>query len=197
MKRMRISTVLFIVALVVVLTDAFISPTQQRVQQQHHYSYPPPTPSTTTLLKALPEFIYNHPSVMLSDGLSAATYMTTQDDFNSAMSAGNGPLGALRTFFIVITAAVFGVTALVYLTAAFLVPRAAEQLEKDTKRLQPGLWEEYQEKLEDGETMVNRPELLQELGKELTFCNGHSTTWIQTIDIYDSRYMVHTCTNIS
>ena len=146
MNRMRISTVLFIVALVVVLTDAFISPTQQRVQQQHHYSYSPPTPSTTTLLKALPEFIYT-PSVMLSDGLSAATYMTTQDEFNSAMSAGNGPLGALRTFFIVITAAVFGITALIYLTAAFLVPRAAEQLEKDTKRLQPGLWEEYQEKL--------------------------------------------------
>ena len=194
---MRISTVLFIVALVVVLTDAFISPTQRRVHQQHHYSYPPPTPSTTTLLKALPEFIYN-PSVMLSDGLSAATYMTTQDEFNSAMSAGNGPLGALRTFFIVITAAVFGITALVYLTAAFLVPRAAEQLEKDTKRLQPGLWEEYQEKLEDGETMVNRPELLQELGKELNFCNGHSTTWIVIYD-YDMTADIwfHTCTNIS
>jgi len=50
------------------------------------------------------------------------------------------------------------------LTAAFLVPKAAEQLETDTKRLRPGLWEEYELKLELGETMVNRPDLLQELG---------------------------------
>lgn len=41
---------------------------------------------------------------------------------------------------------------------------AAAELEKDTKRLRPGLWEEYEAKLEEGETMVNRPDLLQELG---------------------------------
>jgi hypothetical protein len=49
-----------------------------------------------------------------------------------------GALSTLRTFFIVLTAAIFGVTALAYLTAAFLVPKAAEQLEQDTKRLRPG-----------------------------------------------------------
>lgn len=44
------------------------------------------------------------------------------------------------------------------------MPQAAAELEKDTKRLRPGLWEEYESKLEEGETMVNRPDLLQELG---------------------------------
>mmetsp|Transcript_5018 Transcript_5018/g.11334 ORF Transcript_5018/g.11334 Transcript_5018/m.11334 type:complete len:142 (+) Transcript_5018:366-791(+) len=66
--------------------------------------------------------------------------------------------------FIVVTAIVFGLTALAYLTAAVIVPQAAAELEKDTKRLRPGLWEEYEAKLEEGETMVNRPDLLQELG---------------------------------
>jgi hypothetical protein len=75
-----------------------------------------------------------------------------------------GALSTLRTFFIVLTAAIFGITALAYLTAAFLVPKAAEQLEQDTKRLRPGLWEEYESKLNEGESMVNRPDLLQELG---------------------------------
>ena len=93
-----------------------------------------------------------------------AADIVTQDEFNSAMMSGGGGLSALRTFFIVITAAVFGLAGLTYITAAFIVPKAAEQLERDTKRLRPGLWEEYIAKLEEGETMANRPDLLQELG---------------------------------
>ena len=30
--------------------------------------------------------------------------------------------------------------------------------------MRPGLWEEYTDKLEDGQTIANRPDLLQELG---------------------------------
>mmetsp|Transcript_12799 Transcript_12799/g.27212 ORF Transcript_12799/g.27212 Transcript_12799/m.27212 type:complete len:215 (-) Transcript_12799:486-1130(-) len=129
-------------------SHAFVAPTQQ-VQFHHHIS--------STSLKALPEVN----SFLLTDGLSAATYMDASDNAFSSMS---GPLASLRTFFIVIAAAIFGITAIAYLTAAFLVPKAAEQLERDTRRLRPGLWEEYESKLEDGETMVNRPDLLQELG---------------------------------
>ena len=140
---------------VITLVDAFVSPKTYTQQV------------TSSSLHALPEF---NPSLLLSDGLSAATYTNTQapqttQEFTTAMSeGGGGALGALRTFFVVITAAVFGLSALVYLTAAFIVPKAAEQLERDTKRLRPGLWEEYIDKLEDGQTMANRPDLLQELG---------------------------------
>ena len=106
--------------------------------------------------RALPD-LASFSSMMISDGLSAATYIKPDAEVSGALST-------LRTFFIVITAAIFGLTALAYLTAAFLVPKAAEQLEEDTKRLRPGLWEEYEAKLGEGESMVNRPDLLQELG---------------------------------
>ena len=157
------------------VAHAFVVTPSQRVQ-----SYPT---SSTTSLKAIPEF--SNP-FLLADGLSAATYM---GGVNDDLSAASGALSTLRNFFIVGTAAIFGITAIVYLTAAFLVPKAAEQLERDTRRLNPGLWLEYEQKLEPGESMVNvrfhvllayiilminicstfllriqRPDLLQELG---------------------------------
>ena len=149
--------VIIIISAVTTVADAFVTPSNR---VEYHSS-----------LKAYPEFLHN--PFVISDGLSASTYMNsqqaadnivTQDEFNSAMMSGGGGLGALRTFFIVITAAVFGLAGLTYITAAFIVPKAAEQLERDTKRLRPGLWEEYTAKLEEGETMANRPDLLQELG---------------------------------
>ena len=157
-----ITNVIMLVISAVTVADAFVTPSH-RVEYPYHQS---------SSLKALPEFLPNNPFV-LSDGLSASAYMNsqqqaadivTQDEFNSAMMSGGGGLSALRTFFIVITAAVFGLAGLTYITAAFIVPKAAEQLERDTKRLRPGLWEEYIAKLEEGETMANRPDLLQELG---------------------------------
>lgn len=131
------------------VADAFVSPSPRIGVRR----------STPTSLDALPEF---NP-FLLSDGLSAATYMRGDagGDLTSSLAGG---LSALRTFLIVVTAAIFGITAIAYLTAAFLVPKAAEQLERDTRRLRPGLWEEYEAKLEAGETMANRPDLLQELG---------------------------------
>lgn len=96
-------------------------------------------------LRMLPDLLT--PSLLLSDDAEA-------------MAA----LGPLRTFFGAITALVFFAAGLTYVTAAFIVPAAAEQLEKDTKRLRPGLWEEYEARLEEGEMIASRPDLLQELG---------------------------------
>ncbi|KAL7539666.1 hypothetical protein ACHAXR_010059 [Thalassiosira sp. AJA248-18] len=137
-----------------IVTHAFVTPSQQ-IQYR-----------ASTSLKALPEV---NP-FLLSDGLSAATSFSARSynmGGSEALSPLSESLSTLRTFFIVVTAAIFGVTAIVYLTAAFLVPKAAEQLERDTKRLRPGLWEEYESKMETGETMVNRPDLLQELGNTM------------------------------
>lgn len=124
-------------------TDAFVAPLHGVAKL---------SPAATNL-NAIHEFA----SFNIADGLSAATMMQQEGEMTGALST-------LRTFFIVLTAAIFGITALAYLTAAFLVPKAAEQLEQDTRRLRPGLWEEYEAKLNEGETMVNRPDLLQELG---------------------------------
>jgi hypothetical protein len=85
------------------------------------------------------------------------------DDVESIAQA-NSALGAVRTFFIVVTAILFAGVGLTYFVASVIVPQAAKQLEQDTKRLRPGLWEEYEAKLGEGQTMEQRPDLLQELG---------------------------------
>ena len=85
------------------------------------------------------------------------------DDVESIAQA-NSALGAVSTFFIVVTAILFAGVGLTYFVASVIVPQAAKQLEQDTKRLRPGLWEEYEAKLGEGQTMEQRPDLLQELG---------------------------------
>mmetsp|Transcript_27041 Transcript_27041/g.49205 ORF Transcript_27041/g.49205 Transcript_27041/m.49205 type:complete len:235 (-) Transcript_27041:192-896(-) len=86
------------------------------------------------------------------------------DAVTSVEASEESALGVLRNFFIGITAVVVGLGLLTYATAAFIVPKAAQRLEADTNRLRPGLWDEYIAKLEEGETMSMRPDLLQELG---------------------------------
>lgn len=78
-------------------------------------------------------------------------------------------LQGLRTFFGASTALVFAAIALYFVTGAIIVPKAAQQLERDTKRLRPGLWEEYEARagLKEGEKMTDRPELLEELGSTM------------------------------
>lgn len=122
-------------------------------------------PRATTSAPALPEVATTSlaTSLLLADGLSAATRLGVVGAGDAYASLA-GPLASLRTFFVVLAAAAFGLTALAYLTAVVLVPRAAEQLERDTKRLRPGLWEDYEARLEAGENMAMRPDLLQELG---------------------------------
>jgi len=83
---------------------------------------------------------------------------------NAAIQDPSGSLSGLRTFFIVVGAAVAGLVLLTVLTATFVIPKAAEQLEADARRLRPGLWEEYEARLDPEETLATRPDLLQELG---------------------------------
>lgn len=100
---------------------------------------------------------------MLPDALSTATSIMLSDE-TGAIAEANSGLQGMRTFFAIITALIVAAAGLTYATAAFIVPKAAERLEKDTKRLRPGLWEEYEAKLIEGATMANRPDLLEELG---------------------------------
>jgi len=95
--------------------------------------------------------------------LSTATSILLSDDA-AAIAEANAGLKGVRTFFVVISALVIGVAGLAFVSATYIVPQAAARLEIDTKRLRPGLWEEFEEKLVEGETMAIRPDLLQELG---------------------------------
>ena len=73
----------------------------------------------------------------------------------------------LRNVAIGITAIVFLLAGLTYMTASVIIPAAAKELETECKELAPELWEQYQAKLEPGQTMGQRPDLMQELGAKL------------------------------
>jgi len=107
--------------------------------------------SSSSSLQLVPDHLFTASSIILSADAEA-------------VANANSSLQGVRTFFIVIVAVVIGFAGLTYVTAAYIVPKAAERLEYDTKRLRPGLWEEYEAKLLESETMATRPDLLQELG---------------------------------
>ena len=116
--------------------NAFVAPIPSVVRLSHQ----------PTRLTLFPDFAS---SFSIADGVSAATYIKPDAEISGALSN-------LRIFFVVIAAAIFGLTAIAYLTAAVIVPKAAQQLEEDTKKLRPGLWEEYEAKLQEGKLSVGQ-----------------------------------------
>mmetsp|Transcript_14592 Transcript_14592/g.20817 ORF Transcript_14592/g.20817 Transcript_14592/m.20817 type:complete len:218 (+) Transcript_14592:119-772(+) len=92
------------------------------------------------------------------------------DQIDSALSSVSDPnilsqlADGVRTVAVGITALVFFFAGITLITAKFIVPQAAKQLEEETKKLRPDLWAEYQAQLREGETLEMRPDLLQELG---------------------------------
>jgi hypothetical protein len=63
-----------------------------------------------------------------------------------------------------VTAVVFLFAGLTYIAAAVLVPAGAQQLEIECTAIIPDTWNEYLGKLEEGQEMKNRPDLMFELG---------------------------------
>ena len=53
------------------------------------------------------------------------------------------------------------------LFSTFIIPAAADQIEKQAKELDPAMWQEYEQKLDPGETLAMRPDLMQELGNKV------------------------------
>lgn len=84
-----------------------------------------------------------------------------------ADSALNSALDTMRTIALGATAVIFFLAGLTTLFASIIMPAAAKELEKECLELNPDLWYEYQDKLEEGETIAQRPELMQELGAKL------------------------------
>ncbi len=76
-------------------------------------------------------------------------------------------IATLRTIAVGITAVLFFLAGLTLVMANIIIPAAANELEKECKELSPELWDEYVAKLESGQTMATRPDLIQELGSKL------------------------------
>lgn len=78
-----------------------------------------------------------------------------------------GAIDAVKNIAIAIGGIIAVLAAFTILFSTFIIPRAAEQLEKQARELDPGMWQEYEQKLEPGETLAMRPDLMQELGNKV------------------------------
>jgi len=149
--------------------SAFRSPQHQSLVVRATAS---PIPDTTTALHL------NFDSLLLSDAFSnpkgaavsaaAATVgvpdPTSLFNYNFGETFRNVALGA--------TALIFVFAALTSLAAAILIPAGAEQLETECTALIPDTWTEYLGRLQEGEAMKDRPDLMFELGLLLNKCKA-------------------------
>jgi hypothetical protein len=100
-------------------------------------------------------FIPDATSMILTS--SAASSIMTADE-------SGGALDIVKNIALAIVVIGGVLAALAYLFATYLIPQAAKQLEAQAKEVDPELWREYQRKMEPGESLVMRPDLMQELG---------------------------------
>ena len=121
-----------------------------------HYGGDMATTSTTVLQE-------------VGDKSSAVSFFLIADDADALLqSADHGGIGGMLQSvligFGVIAAILIGLS---ILSATVIIPAAARELEQECKELAPDLWDEYLRKLEPGQTMAQRPDLIQELGIKL------------------------------
>jgi hypothetical protein len=111
-------------------------------------------------------------SLPLADGEDLMNQVVRSDTASQAIdqvanSGGGSLMDTVTTVLTFLFAGVLFFFGLTYMMAAFIIPQAAKELERQTKELDPSLWEEYQAKLQSGETMDMRPDLMQELGNKV------------------------------
>jgi hypothetical protein len=119
----------------------------------------PPRPIAATRFRPLsltPDFETWHPSsgILLSDDFG---FGVTEDPL----------LSGLRTLGLVVLGFVTFSFVLSVVVATFVIPAAAKELEDNVKTQYPDLWSEYQGKMEEGETLMTRPDLMAELGRKM------------------------------
>lgn len=102
--------------------------------------------------------------------VAAASAAAGVPDVSSAFNLNVGE--TLKNVAFGITALIFAFVALTSLAAAILIPAGAEQLEKECKMLIPDTWDQYIAKLEEGQEMKDRPDLMFELGLLLNKCRA-------------------------
>jgi len=142
------------------VTYAFVSPNAFVNTFVHNQAIESLTDSarSSASLKMMP-----FDSTVAESSLSTATSLILSDEAQ-IVSAATASLEFLKNTVLIAVGFLVGGGIFTYAVATFVVPKAAEQLETDTKRLRPDLWAEYEAKLQPGETMITRPDLLQELG---------------------------------
>ena len=106
-------------------------------------------------------------SVLQNENFESSVIPHSAFESSFAVLAEGGAMDILRNVAVAITAVVFLLAGITLVTASIIIPAAAKELEKECKELAPELWDEYQGLLEPGQTIAQRPELMQELGAKL------------------------------
>lgn len=147
------SSLLLLAALSIGTAVAFIAPVAFVSKR------PTTTPTPSWLFNGLDDFATSH---FLSDNDLVTTVGSTDVFQNSG-----GIMDTVTTVLTGIIGVVFFLVGLTYVMAAIIIPQAAQQLERQTKELDPALWASYEAQLEPGQTMDQRPDLMQELGEKM------------------------------
>ena len=120
------------------------SPTTESLSCLH--SLPPPLLDTNEqVLVPLSSSALDSTSTILSDGIA----------------------GTLTTIASVIAIIVFAFGALLLIMANIVIPQAAKELEEKARKEYPQEWAACEAKLEEGEVLAMRPDLIQELGRQV------------------------------
>ncbi len=129
--------------------------------------------------------LYIHPSSTFFDDVFLLSDAIT-DPKGAAVAAASAAAGVpdptsmfnmnlgetVRNVAFGITAVIFAFVAITSLAAAVLIPAGAEQLKIECEALIPNTWQEYLVKLEEGQEMKDRPDLMFELGLLLNKCKA-------------------------
>lgn len=138
------------------LAHGFVQPTAFAATTKYS------TSSLLTGLDALPsqqiDALHNQ-FLSLTSSLSLADDAFEMDPGNSIISGLSSAatfVGGVVLFFVVVSV----------LVATFIIPAAAKELEENVRKNYPDLWQECSAKLEPGEDLSMRPDLIQEMGNK-------------------------------
>ena len=123
-------------------------------------------------LKAMPPSLAGVTSSITLSGAEALPEMdpaafTPSDAAALAEQIDQVFIGGLRSIAIGIIGVLALLVGISFFFANVVIPQAAQQLELQVKEKYPDLWREYEAKLEPGEVLAMRPDLIQELGNKM------------------------------
>jgi hypothetical protein len=101
-----------------------------------------------------------------SNVLVTASSFTDQTSFSLLLAEGE-IANTITTIASVLVIIVFGLGALTLVMANIIIPKAAEELEQKARKEYPHLWAETEAKLQEGEVLAMRPDLIQDLGRQV------------------------------
>jgi hypothetical protein len=164
MMPRRLSTAaLLLLACLPTVVYGFVVPSHIRPitgGAQHRHKSPPPSITRSNVFSLNGDV---DPALIVPD---ATAIMTSTCSILTADETG-GALDIVKNIALAIVVIGGVLAGLAYVFATWMIPQAAKQLEAQTKEVDPALWREYEQKLEPGENLSMRPELMQELGNKV------------------------------